>query len=183
MKRFASLSAAVVLSLSVFVTPVLAALEAGSQAPNFTLQGALAGKPLTFSLQQALQKGPLVLYFFPAAFSKGCNIEANAFAKATDDFNKLGASVVGVTAGNVEQVDEFSKKECRDKFTVAADPGAKVAAKYQTLMQLNGKTLSGRTSFVIAPDGKILLSFTDRNPETHIQKTMAAVKQYADSHS
>lgn len=183
MKRFTILSAAVVLSLSVFATHVYAALEAGTQAPNFSLQGALAGKSLTFSLQQALQKGPVVLYFFPAAFSKGCNIEANAFAEATDAFTKLGATVVGVTAGNVEQVDEFSKKECRDKFTVAADPGAKVAAKYQTLMQINGKTLSERTSFVIAPDGKILLSYTDRNPESHIQKTMAAVKQYASTHS
>ncbi|UGB04457.1 peroxiredoxin [Leclercia sp. G3L] len=183
MKPFSILSAAVVLSLSLFTTHVEAALEAGSHAPNFTLQGALAGKPLTFSLQQALQKGPVVLYFFPAAFSKGCNIEANAFADATDEFNRLGASVVGVTAGNVEQVDEFSRKECRDKFTVAADPGAKVARQYQTLMQLNGKTLSERTSFVIAPDGKILLSYTDRSPEAHIQKTMAAVKQYADSHS
>ena len=168
MKPFSILSAAVVLSLSVFATTVNAALEAGSHAPNFTLQGALAGKPLTFSLQQALQKGPVVLYFFPAAFSKGCNIEANAFAEATDEFNTLGASVVGVTAGNVEQVDEFSRKECRDKFTVAADPGAKVAAQYQTLMQLNGKTLSERTSFVIAPDGKILLSYTDRSPEVGV---------------
>jgi peroxiredoxin len=88
-----------------------------------------------------------------------------------------------VTAGNVDQVDEFSKLECRDKFTVTADPGAKVASEYQTLMQMNGKTLSDRTSFVIAPDGKILLSYTDRNPETHIQKTMDAVKQYANSHS
>lgn len=123
MKPFSILSAAVVLSLSLFTTHVEAALEAGSHAPNFTLQGALAGKPLTFSLQQALQKGPVVLYFFPAAFSKGCNIEANAFAEATDDFNKLGASVVGVTAGNVEQVDAFSRKECRINSPSPPIPG------------------------------------------------------------
>ncbi|MDN2485601.1 MULTISPECIES: peroxiredoxin [Kosakonia] len=180
MKKLAlSLTAAALLNIAT----AHAALPTGSQAPDFKLQGALAGKPLTFSLQQALQKGPVVLYFFPAAFSKGCTIEAHAFAEATDDFKKLGATVVGVTAGNTDQVDEFSKLECRDKFTVTADPGAKVAAQYDTLMKMNGKTLSDRTSYVIAPDGKILLSYTDRNPETHIQKTMEAVKQYANAHS
>lgn len=178
-KLVLSLTAAALLN----VATAHAALPTGSQAPDFKLQGALAGKPLTFSLQQALQKGPVVLYFFPAAFSKGCTIEAHAFAEATDDFNKLGATVVGVTAGNTDQVDEFSKLECRDKFTVAADPGAKIAAQYDTLMEMKGKTLSDRTSYVIAPDGKILLSYTDRNPEAHIQKTMEAVKQYAKAHS
>lgn len=178
-KLVLSLTAAALLNLA----NAHAALPTGSQAPDFKLQGALAGKQLTFSLQQALQKGPVVLYFFPAAFSKGCTIEAHAFAEATDDFKKLGATVVGVTAGNTDQVDEFSKLECRDKFTVTADPGAKVAAQYDTLMKMNGKTLSDRTSYVIAPDGKILLSYTDRNPETHIQKTMEAVKQYANAHS
>ena len=180
MNRLKALSAAAVLSLSLFAVNANAALEPGAKAPDFSLQGALGGKPLTFSLQQALQKGPVVLYFFPAAFTKGCTLEAHAFAEATDDFKKLGATVVGVTAGNVDQVDEFSKLECRDKFAVAADPGAKVAAQYQTM---NGKTLSDRTSFVIAPDGKILMSYTDRNPDEHIQKTMDAVKQYAQSHS
>lgn len=183
MNRLKALSAAAVLSLSLFAVNANAALEPGAKAPDFSLQGALGGKPLTFSLQQALQKGPVVLYFFPAAFTKGCTLEAHAFAEATDDFKKLGATVVGVTAGNVDQVDEFSKLECRDKFAVAADPGAKVAAQYQTLMQMNGKTLSDRTSFVIAPDGKILMSYTDRNPDQHIQKAMDAVKQYAQSHS
>ena len=183
MKRLNPLLAAAVLSLSLFTLSAHASLEAGAKAPDFSLQGALGGKPLTFSLQQALQKGPVVLYFFPAAFTKGCTLEAHAFAEATDDFRKLGATVVGVTAGNVDQVDKFSKLECRDKFAVAADPGAKVAAEYQTLMQMNGKTVSDRTSFVITPDGKILLSYTDRNPDEHIQKTMDAVKKYANSHS
>ena len=183
MNRLKTLSAAAVLSLSLFAVNANAALEPGAKAPDFSLQGALGGKPLTFSLQQALQKGPVVLYFFPAAFTKGCTLEAHAFAEATDDFKKLGATVVGVTAGNVDQVDEFSKLECRDKFTVAADPGAKVATQYQTLMQMNGKTLSDRTSFVITPDGKILMSYTDRNPDEHIHKAMDAVKLYAKSHS
>lgn len=158
MKRLKTLSAVAVLTLSLFTLSAHAALEAGAKAPDFSLQGALGGKPLTFSLKQALQKGPVVLYFFPAAFTKGCTLEAHAFAEATDEFKKHGATVVGVTAGNVDQVDEFSKLECRDKFAVAADPGAKVAAEYKTLMEMNGKTVSDRTSFVIAPDGKILLS-------------------------
>ncbi len=186
MKRIKSLACTLTmtaaLSLGVTTFNASAALPVGAKAPDFQLQGALAGKPLTFSLQQALQKGPVVLYFFPAAFSAGCTIEAHAFAEATDSFNKMGASVIGVTAGNTDQISDFSKLECRDKFTVAADPGAKVAAQYDTTMQMKGKTLSDRTSYVIAPDGNILLSYTDRNPETHIAKAMDAVKQYDAAH-
>ncbi|MDF7658685.1 peroxiredoxin [Erwiniaceae bacterium L1_54_6] len=177
-----TLTLAAVLGLSATALTAQAALPVGAKAPNFELQGALAGKPLTFSLQQALQKGPVVLYFFPAAFSKGCTLEAHDFAEATDNFKKMGATVIGVTAGNTDQVSDFSKLECRDKFTVAADPGAKVAAEYKTTMEMKGKTLSDRTSYVIAPNGDILLSYTDRNPDTHIEKALAAVKQYSDSH-
>lgn len=176
----ATLTLGTTLSLAAFAAS--AALPVGAKAPDFELQGALAGKPLTFSLQQALQKGPVVLYFFPAAFSAGCTIEAHDFAEATDDFKKMGATVIGVTAGNTEQISDFSKLECRDKFAVAADPGAKVAAEYKTLMQIKGKTLSDRTSYVIAPNGNILLSYTDRNPDTHIEKALAAVKEYDAAH-
>ncbi|MEW5559234.1 peroxiredoxin [Enterobacter asburiae] len=177
------LASAAVFGLSLMAFNAAAALPVGASAPDFKLDAALGGKPLTFSLQQALQKGPVVLYFFPAAFTAGCTLEAHDFAEATDDFKKLGATVIGVTAGNTDQVAKFSQLECRNKFAVAADPGAKVAAEYQTQMQMGGKTLSDRTSFVIAPDGKILLSYTDRNPDEHIQKTMDAVKKYAQSHS
>lgn len=177
------LASAAAFGLSLMAFNASAALPVGASAPDFKLDAALGGKPLTFSLQQALQKGPVVLYFFPAAFTAGCTLEAHDFAEATDDFKKLGATVIGVTAGNTDQVAKFSQLECRNKFAVAADPGAKVAAEYQTQMQMGGKTLSDRTSFVIAPDGKILLSYTDRNPDEHIQKTMDAVKKYAQSHS
>lgn len=165
--------------LALSATPALAALPEGAKAPDFQLDAALAGKPMTFSLAKALQNGPVVLYFFPAAFTQGCTLEAHEFAEATDAFRKLNATVVGVTAGNAERVAEFSKLECRDKFAVAADPGAKIAAEYKTQFQAkDGKMLSDRTSFVIAPGGKILLSYTDRNPELHIQKTMDAVKAW-----
>ncbi|WP_261640730.1 peroxiredoxin [Erwinia mallotivora] len=181
-KTIGRLALAATLGASALAFNAGAALPVGAKAPDFELQGALAGKAITFSLQQALQKGPVVLYFFPAAFSKGCTLEAHDFAEATDSFSKLGATLVGVTAGNTDQVSDFSKLECRDKFAVAADPGAKVAAQYQTTMQMKGKTLSERTSFVIAPDHSILLSYTDRNPDSHIQKAMETVKAWDKSH-
>lgn len=179
--RSALSALAVAAAFTVPMLSVQAALPQGAKAPDFQLTSALAGKEQPFSLSQTLHKGPVVLYFFPAAFTAGCTLEAHAFAEATADFNKLGATVVGVTAGNVERVAEFSKVECRDKFAVAADPGAKVAARYDTLVKANGSVLSDRTSFVIAPDGKILLSYTDRNPEAHIRKAMEAVQRYHDA--
>lgn len=173
-----SLAIAAVLGLSLPVTSAFAALQVGETAPDFQLKAALAGKPTTFSLDSALKKGPVVLYFFPVAFSAGCTLEAHDFAEATDEFKKQGATVIGVTAGNVDQIAKFSELECRNKFTVAADPGAKVAAEYKNTMQAKGTTISDRTSYVIAPDGKILLSYTDKNPDAHIQKALDAVKKY-----
>ena len=164
-----------------FALPVMtasAALPRGATAPQFSLKAALAGKPMTFDLKQALARGPVVLYFFPAAFTAGCTIEAHQFAEATPQFEKLGATVVGVTAGNLDRVEAFSKVECRDKFAVAADPGAKVAAMFDATMQADGQALSNRTSYVIAPNGKILLSYTDRSPDKHVQMALDAVKTY-----
>ncbi|MBT2245070.1 peroxiredoxin [Sphingobium sp. BHU LFT2] len=172
-----------VMMIACVSTPAIAALPQGAKAPDFKLSAALGGKPFNFSLGDTRRKGPVVLYFFPAAFTKGCTIEAHMFAEATDDFKALGATVVGVTAGAVDRVAEFSKSECRDKFAVAADSGAKVAAQYETVMKLPNQTLSERTSFVIAPDGKILLSYTDMNPQEHIAKAMAAVRAWKAKHS
>jgi peroxiredoxin len=163
-------------------TAGIAALPTGSAAPNFSLEAARGGKTFHFTLNQTLRKGPVVLYFFPAAFTPGCTVEAHLFAESTDSFRKMGATVVGVTAGNVERVAEFSKVECRDKFAVAADPGAKIAAEYKTTMTFKDRLLSERTSFVIAPDGKILMSYTDGNPQAHIDKTMAAVREWKAKH-
>lgn len=159
-----------------------AALPINAKAPDFQLHAFLGGKPMEFSLQHARHQGLVVLYFFPAAFTAGCTLEAHDFAEATDQFNKLGATVVGVTAGNTDQIQAFSKVECRDKFAVAADPAAKVAAQYDTAVKSQGKTLSERTSYVISSDGYVLFSYTDQNPEAHIEKAMAAVKQYRASH-
>ena len=159
-------------------TTARAALPVGATAPDFQLEAARGGKAMEFSLQQALHRGPVVLYFFPAAFTSGCTIEAHDFADATDAFDRMGATVIGVTAGNVDRVTEFSKVACRDRFAVAADPGAKIAARYDALLNVPGRTLSNRTSFVIAPDGKILLSYTDGDPDNHIRKALDAVKAY-----
>jgi peroxiredoxin Q/BCP len=160
-----------------------AALPVGSAAPTFSSQASLAGKPFPFSLQESLGKGPTVLYFFPVAFTEGCTLEAHAFAEATDQFNQLGATVVGVTAGNVDRVAEFSKLECRDKFAVVADPGAVIAKEYG-VAQSSKKfgMISSRTSFVIAPDGKILLVYTSDEPYEHIKRTMAVVEAWHKQH-
>jgi peroxiredoxin len=171
------------LLLAVIPAQGIAALQQGAKAPDFTLNAAQGGKPFSLSLKQTLKKGPVVLYFFPAAFTPGCTVEAHLFAEASSSFNRLGARVVGVTAGNIDRVAEFSRSECRDKFAVAADPGAKVAAKYDTAVQGPGKTMiSSRTSFVIAPNGTILLSYTDSKPQAHIEKTMAAVRAWKAKH-
>ncbi|KQZ62477.1 alkyl hydroperoxide reductase [Sphingopyxis sp. Root1497] len=167
------------LSLAVLPAQGIAALKQGAKAPDFTLHAAQGGKEFSLSLKQTLRNGPVVLYFFPAAFTPGCTVEAHLFAEANSRFNQLGARVIGVTAGNIHRVAEFSRSECRDKFAVAADPGAKVAATYDATMQRpDGTTLSSRTSYVIAPNGTILLSYTDSKPQAHIEQTMAAVRAW-----
>ncbi|WP_048838228.1 peroxiredoxin [Acetobacter cibinongensis] len=177
-------AACAVMPLSGFMAqPAQAALAEKAQAPAFTAHGALDGKAISFSLQEALKKGPVVLYFFPAAFTPGCTLEAHAFADATDDFAKLKATVVGITAGNVDRVAAFSKEECRGKFAVLADPDAKVASLYKTSSTHGNFLLSDRTSYVIAPDGTILLAFTSSDPQAHVNRTMAAVTAWYALHS
>lgn len=157
------------------VAPAHAALQPGQAAPGFSTQAALAGKDYNFNLQNELKKGPVVLYFFPAAFTPGCTLEANLFAEATDDFKKLGATVVGVTSGNIDRVKEFSTVECRDKFAVAADPGAKIAKSYNSILDRRPEW-SSRTSYVIGQDGKIAFVHSDMRPDAHVTNTLNAVK-------
>jgi peroxiredoxin len=157
-------------------SPALAALKVGDKAPDFTAPAALAGKDFSFTLSKALKKGPVVLYFFPAAYTSGCTAEAHEFAEATPDFEKLGATVIGVTAGNVDRIKDFSKEHCRDKFAVAAaNPG--LIKDYDVPLAMK-EGWSNRTSYVIAPNGKILLAYSDLNFQGHVAKTMDAVKAY-----
>jgi peroxiredoxin len=166
---------------AVIAAPAYAALKPGDTAPDFVVKAALAGKAFDFSLKDALKKGPVVLYFFPAAFTPGCTLEAHAFAEATDDFNKQGATLIGLTAGNIDRVAEFSKVECRDKFAVAADPGAKIAGEYDSKFA-ERPGLSDRTSYVIGTDGKIAFTYSNLNPNDHVKETMAALKAWKASH-
>ena len=161
--------------------PAHAALTVGAKAPDFAVKAAQAGKEFDFSLSDALKKGPVVLYFFPAAFTPGCTVEAHDFAEATDKFNALGATVIGVTAGNADRVTEFSSVGCRNKFAVAADPDQKVIKEYDAVLKQKPE-YSDRTSYVIAPDHTVLLSYTDLNPDKHVELTMDAVKKWKAAH-
>src|SRR5665213_4107319 len=110
-----------VLGCCLLTSPLYAALKPGAQAPAFTTSATLAGKPFTFSLADALKSGPVVLYFYPAAFTKGCTIEAHDFADAIDKYKALGATVIGVSHDPIAKLQAFSTSECRSKFPVAAD--------------------------------------------------------------
>lgn len=154
--------------------PASAALKVGAKAPDFTTDAALGGKAYSFALAAALKKGPVVLYFFPAAFTSGCTAEAHEFAEATDEFKANGATLIGLTAGNAERIKEFSTVECRDKFPVGLATPATIAGYDVTLPQKAGWT--NRTSYVIAKNGKIAYVLSDFNPAGHVAGTMAAVK-------
>ena len=158
-----------------------AALKPGDKAPDFSTQASLAGKAFDFSLASALKKGPVVLYFYPAAFTPGCTVEAHEFAEATADFQALGATVIGVSHDDIDKLNKFSVTECRNKFAVAADPYQHIMKSYDAVLAKN-PLYADRTSYVIAPDGKIIYSYTDLKPDLHVANTMAAVKQWKASH-
>ena len=159
----------------------LAALPVGAPAPSCTAKAALAGKDFNFTLDEALKKGPVVLYFFPAAFTSGCTLEAHEFAEATAEFNKLGATVIGVTAGNIDRISEFSVSECRNKFAVAADPDLSIAKHYDSTLALR-PGWSNRTSYVVTPDHKIAYAYSDLKPDNHVKNTLDAVKAWKTAH-
>jgi len=159
--------------------PVFAALKPGAAAPMFTTQATLAGKPFTFSLADALKSGPVVLYFYPAAFTSGCTVEAHEFAEATAKFKALGATVIGVSHDSIETLNKFSVSECRSKFAVAADADQSIMKSYDAVLGIKPE-YADRTSYVITPDGKILYEYTAlMSPEKHVANTLAAVQQWA----
>jgi peroxiredoxin Q/BCP len=164
--------------------PAFAALPVGAKAPEFTAPAFLAGAPFKFELAKDLKKGPVVLYFFPAAFTSGCSIEAHAFADAVDKFKAQGATVIGITAGNIDQLSKFSTdtRYCSGKFPLVADDGAAIAKTYDSTLSFGTKTVSSRTSYVIAPDDTVLLSYTDMAPEKHIDMTLDAVTKWRAAH-
>jgi peroxiredoxin len=172
---------AVACAASLLAAPAFAALKVGADAPDFSAQASQAGKQFPFRLSDALKKGPVVLYFFPAAFTSGCTIEAHEFAEASDDYKKLGATLIGVTAGNIDRLTEFSVSECRSKFPVAADPNAAIAKSYDSTLAVR-PGWSDRTSYVIAPSGKVAYVYSALGPNQHVAKTLEALKAYRSTH-
>jgi peroxiredoxin Q/BCP len=176
MKR--SLALAAFASLAFAAGSAHATLPKGATAPQFVTSGAQAGKPISFDLQKALKKGPVVLYFFPAAFTPGCNIEAETFAEAMPKFHAAHATVIGVTAGNTEQLADFSAKKCAGQFPVAA-ANAKIKADYDVDLKKPDGTSTGltsRTTYVIGKNGKIAMAYSAMKPEEHISNSLAALE-------
>lgn len=162
------------------LAPAQAELKAGAAAPDFTAQGALGGKPFTFALKDALKKGPVVLYFYPKSFTKGCTLEAHDFAEASEKFAAYGATVVGVSRDDLATQEKFSSEECRNKFAVLADPDGKVIAAYDAKMPV--LPMSNRVSYVITPDHKIAHSYTAMDYSQHVNETLTAVQKWKASH-
>jgi peroxiredoxin len=168
----------VLLLMSAGVGSAWATLQPGANAPDFTTEATLAGKPFKFALADALKKGPVVLYFYPAAFTSGCTVEAHDFAEATPEFQALGATVIGVSHDDIDTLNRFSVTECRNKFAVAADPDQHIMKEYEAVLMIR-PSMADRTSYVISPEGKILYSYSALNPDQHVANTLAAVKKWA----
>jgi len=166
------------LALAVASLPAHAALNVGDRAPDFTAQASLDGKAFKFSLAAALKNGPVVLYFYPAAFTKGCTIEAHDFAEATEKYQALGAKVVGVSHDSIETLNRFSVSECQSKFAVAADTDQRIMKSYDAILAAKPE-YANRVSYVITPDGKILYAYTDLNPDKHVENTLGALRKWA----
>ena len=185
--------AAGVLALGLVALPAQAALKQGQAAPDFNAHASLAGKEFQFSLKDALKKGPVVVYFYPSAYTGGCNIEAHTFAENMDKFTAAGATVIGVSRDSIKRLNDFSSdpKYCASKFPVASDPSGDIAKSYD-LASLNYKGVKDsrgdvidhefteRTTFVIGQDAKIVATLSSADdkigPDEHVGKSLAAVQ-------
>ena len=169
------MAAALCMALAAASTP--AALAPGDSAPDFSADAALGGKVFRFSLAQALQKGPVVLYFYPKAFTSGCTVEAKLFADATPRFQALGATVIGMSNDDIDTLQRFSIEACREQFAVAADAGARVMKQYDAALRLV-PGMADRVSYVISPGGRIVYAHAGMAPEAHVANTLAAVEKW-----
>lgn len=184
------------LMLSLAVSfPVLAALKPGDAAPDFSASASLAGKEFNFSLQDALEKGPVVVYFYPSAYTGGCDLEAHTFAQEKDKFDAAGATIIGVSADSIARLDAFSADPsyCAGKFPVASDADGKIAASYDLqsssskpgMKDVRGEEIGHnfieRVTFVIGKDHKVVATLSSKNdkisPDQHVQKALAIVQQ------
>lgn len=172
-RTLAQVIAAAALTIAA-LSPAAAQLAEGTKAPGFTTRAALAGEEFGLSLTAALAKGPVVLYFYPKAFTQGCTLEANAFAEAMPQFKAAGATVVGMSNDDIATLKRFSREECRDAFPVGV-ASAQVIAAYDVAM--GGSGLASRTSYVIAPDGRITTVYSSGDYRGHVTRTLEAVRK------
>lgn len=175
-------SAALALALTLVAWPMsaLAALKPGDAAPDFTTEAAQAGEPFKFALKDALKQGPVVLFFYPKAFTSGCTLEAHLFAEATPQFQALGARVIGMSHDNIDTLKRFSVEACRKQFAVASDPEAKVIRAYDAKLMLV-PDMADRISYLISPDGRIAAVHAAMDPKGHVQAMLKAVEAWKAS--
>jgi peroxiredoxin len=166
------------LLLALAPSAAVPALTPGARAPDFTTTGALAGRPFRLHLAEQLRHGPVVLYFYPRAFTAGCTAEAHAFSEASAQFRAAGARVVGMSADGYEDLRRFSVEACRNAFPVATASPETIRA-YDVAFR-DGMT--SRTSYVIAPDGQIIYAHNDMDWREHVTNTLAAVRQWRAQH-
>ncbi len=155
------------------LAPAEAALGQGARAPLFTLPAAQGGERLTLNLAYLLRQGPVVVYFFPRAFTAGCTIESRAFAEAAADFRAAGATIIGLSGDDIDTLQRFSTQECRSAFPMAAAT-PNVISGYDVLLR---QGITTRTSYVIAQDGTISMVHNDMNPNDHVRLTLAEVRR------
>ncbi|MBG6078372.1 peroxiredoxin [Rubrivivax gelatinosus] len=178
MLRSTFVSFAAAATMAAVSPAALAALEVGAKAPDFTTEAALAGKPFRFALADALKRGPVVLFFFPKAFTSGCTVEAHQFAEATPQFEKLGATVIGVSNDDLPTLQRFSSEACRDKFAVASDADSRVIRAYDAKIAFM-PGMAKRVSYVIGRDGRVAYVYESLDPDLHVTNTMKAVERLA----
>ena len=173
MRLLASVAA---LALAFVPGAAMPALPTGAQAPNFVTGGALAGRPFRLNLREQLRHGPVVLYFYPRAFTQGCTLEAHAFSEASRDFRRAGARVIGMSADDYETLRRFSVEACRNAFPVATASPETIRA-YDVRLRADAP-MTNRTSYVIAPNGRIVYAYTDMDYRNHVANTLAAVREW-----
>jgi peroxiredoxin len=161
--------------------PAMAALQVGAKAPEFATRATLGGKEFDFRLADALKQGPVVLYFYPAAFTPGCTEEAHEFADAVPKFAALHATVIGVSMDGIDKLDKFSVLECRSKFPVASDKSGDISKSYDSVL-VGVLGYASRTSYVIAPDGQIIYAYNAMDPSGHVGNTLKAVSDWEAAH-
>ncbi len=173
----ASWMAAALLALTLGAAPAHAALAVGAAAPDFSADAAVGGEAFKFKLAEALKKGPVVLYFYPKAFTSGCTVEAHEFAEATDRFKALNTTVIGMSNDDIATLKKFSVEACRNKFAVAADAEGKVIKGYDVTLKMVPGTMADRVSYLIGTDGKVAAVHASMNPDGHIDAMLKAAEK------